>query len=121
MYYGSLETGKVIAAFERFVPGVYVRNYLDRGGFIVICRNYKDIPWGGQTTTTPVYRQVPAITLCNLPRGYIGSATRYSGLSLERTGWRVEFRRAMEHLSDVQMRNITEFLGAGEVFPGVLC
>lgn len=120
MYYGSIETGKIIEAFRRFVPGTYVRDYRDSGGFITLCRNYKDLQWNDQTTTRKVYRQVPAVTLCNLPRGYVTSATLYRGLALERTGWRIEFRRAMRHLSEVQQRAITEFLAVGEVFPGIV-
>lgn len=119
MYYGSLEHSRIIEAFRRFVPGCYVRDYRDRGGFITVCRQYRDIPWKDQTTTRKIYRQVPAVTLVNLPRGNVTSATHYKGLALERPGWRIEFRRAMKHLSDTQMRKITRFLGAGEVFPGI--
>jgi hypothetical protein len=120
MYYGSIETGKIIEAFRRFVPGVYVRDYREKGGFITVCRDYKDLTWGDQQSAPKVYKQVPAVTLCNLPRGYTGSATRYRGLRLERTGWRIEFRRAMNYLTEVQQRAITEFLGVGEVFPGIV-
>ena len=119
MYNGSLETSRIISAFQRHVPGSYVRDYRDKGGFIVIARNYKTIKWGGQTTTTKVERQVPAITLVNLPRGFITAATRYKGLKLDRPGWRTEFRRAARHLSDSQMRRITRELRAGEVFWGI--
>lgn len=119
MYYGSIEHSKIISAFQRHVPGCFVRDYRERGGFITICRGYRDIKWGGQTTTTPVYRKVPHVTLANLPRGNVTSATIYRGLALERTGWRIEFRRAARHLSEVQMRKITRDLSVGEVFPGI--
>ena len=118
MYYGSISHDRIISAFERNVPGCYVRDYRDRGGFIVICRNYRDIKWGEQMSTTKVYRQVPAVTLVNLPRGNVTSATHYRGLGLERPGWRIEFRRAARHLSENQKRAITRDLGVGEVFPG---
>lgn len=120
MYTGSLDHGRVIEAFRRNVPGCYVRDYRDKGGYIVIARDYRDIAWGDQTTTRKVYKTIPAITLVNLPRGAVAAATRYHGLALDRPGWRQEFRRAAHHLSDVQMRNITKALGAGEVFPGIL-
>ena len=119
MYYGSFEHGKIIEAFHRFVPGSYVRDYRDRGGFITICRDYRDIRWKDQTTTSKVYRTVPKTTLVNLPRGNVQSATIHRGLALERPGWRLEFRRAMPHLSRDQMKSITRFLGAGQVFPEV--
>jgi hypothetical protein len=119
MYGGSLEHSKIIEAFMRNVPGCYVRDYRDNNGYIVICRDYKDIPWRDQTTTRNVERQVPATTLANLPRGNMTAATRYRGLSLDRPGWRMEFRRAARHLSDVQMQEITDYLGAGEVFSGI--
>lgn len=119
MYQGSLETGRIIAAFQRNVPDCYVRDYRERGGYIVVARHYRDIPWRDQTTTRKVYRQVPAVTLVNLPRGNVTAATRYIGLRMDRPGWREQFRKAMRHLSDAQMRRITRELGAGEVFPGV--
>lgn len=119
MFIGSIPHDRIIRAFERNVPGVYVRDYRERGGFIVICRDYKNIPWKGQTTTRKVERQVVATTLVNLPRGNVTAPTLYHGLKLHRPGWRREFRRAMAHLSEVQMRGITKTLGVGEVFPGI--
>lgn len=120
MYTGSFYSGDIIAAFQRSVPGCYVRDYRDRGGYIVICRDYKDIRWGGQTTTTKVERRIPATTLCNLPQGTVTAATRYIGLRHDRPGWRQEFRRASRHLSDAQMRRITRELGVRECFPSVV-
>ena len=119
MYCGSLDHGRIIAAFQRHVPGCYVRDYRDQGGYITICRDYRDLKWNDQTTTRKVYRQVPAVTLINLPRGNVTAPTRYVGLRIDRPGWRREFRKAMRHLSDTQMRAITRDLGAGEVFPGI--
>lgn len=119
MYYGSIDHGKIIEAFRRNVPGCYVRDYRDNGGYIVVCRDYKDIPWRDQLSTRKVERQVPATTLVNLPRGNVTAATHFNGVRLVRPGWKREFRRAAKHLSEVQQRNITEFLGVGEVFPGI--
>ncbi len=120
MHQGALETDRVIGAFRRAVPGCYVRDYRENGGFITICRHFKDIPWRDQLSACKVERQVPAVTLASLPRGFVTPGTKYRGVRLERPGWRVEFRKAMRHLSDVQMRDITNDLGAGEVFPGVV-
>lgn len=119
MYYGSIEHSKIISAFQKAVPGCYVRDYRDKGGFITVCRDYKDIPWADQTTTTKVYRQVPAVTLVSIPKGQVTSATLHRGLALERPGWRIEFRKAAKHLTRDQMRRITKDLGVGEVFSGV--
>lgn len=119
MYNSSIDHGKIIEAFRKFVPGCFVRDYRENGGFITVCRDYKDIPWRDQTTTRNVYYKVPAVTLLNLPKGFVTPATKYRGVRLDRPGWRREFRRAMRHLSDVQMRKITRFLKCGEVFPGV--
>ena len=120
MFCGSIEHGRIITAFQRHVPGVYVRDYRDRGGFITICRNYRDIRWGGQTTTSQVYRQAPAITLCNLPRGNVTKRSIFAGLKLHRPGWLQEFERAGRHLSDYQKRRITKELRVGEVFKGIV-
>jgi hypothetical protein len=119
MYYGSIEHGKIIAAFERHVPDCYVRDNRENGGYINVCRGYKDMPWNDQLSTRKVYRQAPAITLLSLPRGNVTSATLYSGLKLVRPGWRLEFRKAMRHLTEVQMRHITKALRVGQVFPGI--
>ena len=119
MHPGSLETGRIIEAFRRNVPDTYVRDYRANGGYIVICKNYRTIKWRDQTTTSRVERQVPAITLVNLPGGFVTAATRYVGVRLVRPGWREQFRKAMPHLTMTQMRRITKELGAREVFPGV--
>jgi hypothetical protein len=120
MYAESFDHDKIIEAFRRNVPGCYVRDYRDSGGYIVICKDYRDIKWRDQTTTFNVERQVPATTLVNLPRGTVRPAGMFAGLRLLRPGWRREFRRAMRHLSPNQMRRITKALGAREVFPGVV-
>ena len=120
MYAGSLSHDDIIRAFERHVPGCYVRDYRDNGGYITVCRHYKNIRWGDQLDANRVERQVPAVTLVNLPRGFVTARTRYNGFRLDRPGWREEFRRASRHLSDDQMRNITEELGVGEVFLGIV-
>jgi hypothetical protein len=120
MHAGSLYHGDIIAAFERNVPGCYVRDYRDNGGYITICRNYRDIPWRDQLSTRNVYRQVPATTLASLPRGYVTAQTIYRGFALVRPGWREEFRKAMRSLTEVQMRRVTKALGARELFPGVV-
>lgn len=120
MYDGSIEHGKIIAAFQRNVPDCYVRDYRENNGYIVIARGYRTIRWGGQTTTAKEERSVPHITLVNLPRGNVTAATKYRGVRLVRPGWRAEFRKAMRHLSEGQMRRITKDLRVGEVFPGVV-
>ena len=119
MYMGSIESGRIIRAFELHVPGVYVRDYRENGGYIVICRDYRTIKWGGQTTTTPVEKDIPATTLCNLPCGNVTAMTRYVGLRKDRPGWREELRRASRHLSIAQKRAITKELSMGEVFYGI--
>lgn len=119
MYMGSIESGRILRAFELHVPGCYVRDYRGNGGYITICRDFKTIKWGGQTTTTRVERQVPARTLCSLPTGNVTAATQYAGLKLHRPGWRQELRRASRYLSDAQKRAITRELNVGEVFYGI--
>ena len=119
MYDGSIDHGRIIAAFQRSVPGCYVRDYRSNGGYIVIARDYRDIKWTGPQSTAKVERRIPAVTLVNLPRGNVTAATRYVGLRLDRPGWRREFRRAAQHLSVAQMRRITRELGVDEVFPGI--
>jgi len=120
MYYGAIAHDRIIAAFQRHVPGCYVRDYREQGGYITICRNYKDVPWRDQTTTRQVYRQVPAVTLCSIPKGNVTAPTHYEGLRLVRPGWRQEFKKAMRNLSYLQQKAITRTLGVGEVFPGVI-
>lgn len=116
----SFDHGRIISAFLRAVPDSFVRDYTDNNGYIVVARGYRNIKWGGQTTTTKVERSIPAVTLINLPRGTVRSATLYSGVRLVRPGWRTQFRKAMRHLTYNQMRRITKLLGEREVFPGVV-
>jgi len=119
MYDGSIEHGKIIGAFQRHVPGCFVLDQRDKGGFIAVCRGTKDMPWRDQTTTRNVYREVPDVTLLSLPRGNVTPATRYHGIKLDRTGWLEQFRRASRHLTFTQQRNITRELRVGQVFPEV--
>ena len=117
MYDGSISHDDIIRAFERHVPGCYIRDYRNNGGYIVICKDFRDIKWRDQTIAPAVERQIPATTLVNLPRGNVMARTRFVGPRLERPGWRQEFRRASFHLSRDQMEAITDELGVGEVFP----
>lgn len=117
MYNSSIYHGSIIEAFLRAVPGSYVRDYRDNGGYITVCRYYKDLPWRDQLSTRKVYRQVPAITLLNLPRGQVTAATLYDGVRMMRPGWRQEFRKAARYLTSTQMRRITKALRVGQVFP----
>ena len=119
MYAGTIDHSRIISAFQRHVPGCYVRDYRENGGFITICRDYKTIKWGDQLSTAKVEKSVPAVTLCNLPRGPVTAASQFVGLKLHRPGWRVEFRRASKHLTDMQKRRITRELRSGEVFMGI--
>ena len=119
MYHGSIGHDRILEAYRRYVPGTFVRDQRDRNGFIAVCRGTRDIPWGGQTTTTPVYREVPDETLVSIPRGNVTAPTLYRGVALERPGWREQFRKSMKFLSDNQMKRITKFLDVGEVFPGI--
>ncbi len=119
MYAGSLELGKIVNAFERCVPGCYVRDYRDRGGYVTLCRGYRNILWGDQADAGRVYRQIPNETLGSFPVGNVTAATHYHGIRLTRPGWRVEFRKAAEKLTRNQLKRITKILGMGEVFTGV--
>lgn len=119
MYAGSIPHDRIIAAFQKHVPTCYVRDYRTQGGFITICTGYKDIRWGGQGSGGNEYRQVPAVTLVNLPQGNVKAPTQYVGLALKRPGWRTQFRRASTFLSLVQKHHITRDLGVGQVFPDV--
>ena len=120
MYAGAISHDRIINAFQQHVPSCYVRDYHDKGGYITLFRGTRDIRWNDQATAGNVYRQVPAETLCSIPRGFMTAATHYRGLALDRPGWRIQFRKASKCLSDNQMRRITKTLGLGEVFPGIL-
>ena len=119
MYAGSIAHDDIIRAFENNVPGCYVRDYRVNKGFIAVCRNLKSIKWRDQMSAPKVEKEVPAVTLLNLPRGFVTARTQFMGLRLHRPGWRQEFSRAMRHLSDDQMSGITQELDVGEVFPGI--
>ena len=48
MYAGSIDHDRIISAFTRNVPGSYVRDYRENGGYITICKNYRTIKWADQ-------------------------------------------------------------------------
>lgn len=105
----SIEHSRIIRAFERNVPGCYVKDYSDRGGWITIMRGTKDIwqkdDYGGK------FRSVPAETLCAIPRGNVQGPSLFSGLKMVRPGWRREMRKAADKLTDTQRRAIEKDLG----------
>jgi hypothetical protein len=117
MYDGSIDHGKIIETYLRAVPGSYVRDYRHKGGFITVCRNYRTLLWKDQTTTRKAYRDVPDVTLLNLPRGPVYPRTQYAGVRLVRPGWREQFRKSMRHISPDQMKRITRKMGYGQIFP----
>lgn len=119
MYGGSLSHDDILRAFTTHVPGSYIRDYRSNKGFIAVCKNFRNIKWRDQLSAPKVEVQVPAVTLVNVPKGYVKPATQFVGVRLHRPGWRQEFRKAMRHLSQEQMQAITDALGVGEVFPGV--
>jgi hypothetical protein len=114
--FNSIPHDDIIRAFLRNVPGAYVRDYRDNGGYITICKNYRDIKWGSKGGADKVSYQIPAITLVNLPQGNVTMASRYYGLKLDRPGWKHEFRKAAIYLSDDQRRRITKALKRDQVF-----
>jgi hypothetical protein len=115
--FDSIPHDDIIRAFLRNVPGTYVRDYRDNGGYIVICKDYRDIKWGRSgTTTEKVARQIPAVTLVNLPQGNVTKASRYHGFKLDRPGWKHEFRKAAIYLTPDQRRRITKALKRDQVF-----
>jgi hypothetical protein len=120
MHAGSISHDDIIRAFTNHVPGSFVRDYRANKGFITVCRGLKSIKWRDQMSAPKVEKEVPAVTLVNLPRGFVTAQTQFMGIRLHRPGWRQEFRRASRYLSDDQMQAITEDLDVGEVFPGIV-
>lgn len=119
MYAGSIPHDRIIATFQKHVPGTYVRDYRGSGGYITLAKGYRDIRWQNQGSGGPVERQVPAVTLVSIPQGNVTSATHFNGLRLTRPGWRLQFKKAASFLTLVQKHHITRDLGVGQVFPDV--
>lgn len=119
MFSGSIPHDRLIHAFERCVPGCYVRDYRNSDGYITICRGYMDIPWQGPLSTTKVERSIPKETMVSIPRGNVTAASLFDGLRLIRPGWRLELRKAMSKITYRQQQRMTKMLGVGEIFPGV--
>lgn len=113
MHSGSLYHGDIISAFQREVPDCYVRDYRGGGGWITICRGYKDLPWKSSSLTNrKQYVQVPAHTLMSIPRGEVKAADTYNGLALIKPGWRRGLRMAAKFLTYEQRRRIQKRLRA---------
>ena len=114
MYRGSLEASRILEAFRRSVPGVYVRDYSGGHGYLTVCRGQKDIPWRDNGLSThKVYRQVPRETLCSVPRGNVTASSLYHGLELVRPGWLEMARKIRENdaLTYNQMATFQGHLG----------
>lgn len=105
----SIEHSRLIKAFEKNVPGCFVKDYSDRGGYITIMRGTKTI-WD-RTTRAENATDVPAETLCSIPRGNIQAPTLFSGLKMVRPGWRIQMRQAAQKLTESQRRRIEKDLG----------
>lgn len=108
--YGGMETSRIIRAFQRWVPGCFVRDYTGNRGFLVIARGQTTM-FDSSKNTDQFTRGLPAETLANLSPGYTPEKSIYSGMTLIRPGWRYEMRRAGMYLTDYQKRKIQKDLG----------
>lgn len=106
----SIDAGKLIGAILRNVPGTFVRDYRERGGWLNIARGAVTI-WDRDKDTEKLSANLPAETLCSLPAGQVQASTLLRGVALVRPGWRMEMRRCRARISDSQARAIERDLG----------
>lgn len=105
----SIEHSRIIRAFERNVPGCYVKDYSSTGGYITIMRGSRTF-WDGGTRSANG-SGVPAETLCAIPRGAVQAPSLFRGMQMVRPGWRREMRKAADKLTESQKRAIEKDLG----------
>jgi hypothetical protein len=110
--YGGIESSRIIRAFQRHVPEVFIRDYVANNGYLVICKGYRTIH-DHSRNTSHYAENIPAQTLANLrPGGWTPEVARYNGMALVVPGWRQEMRRAAPYLTDYQKEAISRELGA---------
>ena len=106
----SIDTSKLISAILRNVPGTFVRDYRDNGGWINIARGARTI-WDNDKDTEKLSANLPAETLCSLPPGQVQAPSLYNGVRLVRPGWRIEMRRCGRYIDPEQARRIEKDVG----------
>lgn len=104
----SIEHSRIIRAFEHNVPGCFVKDYSDHGGWITIMRGTRDIRRRDDYGET--IRSLPAETLCAIPRGNVQAPSLFDGIRMVRPGWRREMRKAYDKLTESQRRAIEKEL-----------
>lgn len=100
--YGSIDSASIISAFTRNVPDCYVRDYQGKGGWLAICRGYREIVDG----TNGHIWTVPLAQLCVIPKGQVQAPTLAIGAKTERPGWRLQMKKARQYLTPAQMDRI---------------
>lgn len=108
--YGGIESSRILRAFQKWVPGCYVRDYTCNRGFLTLARGYKTM-YDPSRNTRHFAENVPAETLINLSPGYTPEKAIYRGMELVRPGWRQEFAKVSDRLTDYQKARISKELG----------
>ena len=105
--YESVNTARLARAFVDNVPGCFIRDYTETGGFLQIRRRLKTV---GSHDNTDVYT-VPAETICTLNRGETPRPTLYKNGRIEAMGWQVQMRVARNHLEPDEISGIERDIG----------
>lgn len=104
--FDSLETGVLIDAVLRAVPGSYVRDHREIGGWIAVMRGSRPIYDASRNTA----EEWPAETLLSLPAERVTKKDLVAGIAIKRPGWQRQIRRLGELISPLQAKLIEKQL-----------
>lgn len=108
----GIETAKLIDAIVRSVPGSYVRDYRESGGYLTVCRGYKTI----RNESDGSNHVFPAELLCNLTPGWTPRPTLMLGSRPLYPGWQQELRKLGRVITAKQRGRIIARLRRPDLF-----
>lgn len=104
--FDSLETGLLIDAVLRAIPGTFVRDFREIGGFIAVMRGSRAIYDASRNTA----EEWPAETLLSLPPERVTKKDLVAGIAIKRPGWQRQIRSLRERISPLQAKLIEKAL-----------
>lgn len=104
--FDSLETGTLIDAVLRAIPGSFVRDFREIGGGIAVMRGSRAIYDASRNTA----EEWPADTLLMLPPERVTKKDLVQGVAIKRPGWQRQMRNLRLVISPLQAKQIERAL-----------
>lgn len=104
--FDSLETGPLINAILRAIPGTFVRDFREIGGWISIMRGTRTLRDESRNTSDAW----PAETLLSLPPERVTKKDLVAGVAVKRPGWQRQIRNLYPRITPLQAKQIERLL-----------